>query len=104
LKDGETDEPSVAERVWQVIALIPKGRVATYGPVALLCGTAGRCASGGTPVEVISRPDRRFPWHRVVNASGRDFIAQRISGGFARQQRLLKKERGLRSTRRGESP
>ena len=90
MKDGETDEPSVAERVWQVIALIPKGRVATYGQVALLAGLPGGARRVGRLLSHLP-PGSKIPWHRVVNASGGISLPAH-SGGFARQQRLLKKE------------
>ncbi len=90
MKRDRTDEPSIAERVWQVIALIPKGRVATYGQVAELAGLPGRARRVGT---LLSRlpAGSKIPWHRVINAAGGISLPE-DSGGFSRQQRLLKKE------------
>lgn len=90
MRNGESDEPSIAEQVWQVIALIPKGRVATYGQVAELAGLPGGARQIGRLLSQLP-PGSRIPWHRVINASGGISLPEH-SGGFSRQQRLLKKE------------
>lgn len=90
MKRGPSDEPSIAERVWQVIALIPKGRVATYGQVAALAGLPGRARRVGNLLSSLPSGSK-IPWHRVINASGGISLPE-DSGGFSRQQRLLKKE------------
>lgn len=84
------DEPSISERVWHVIASIPKGRVATYGQVADLAGLPGGARRVGKILSQLPR-GTRIPWQRVVNASGGISLPEG-SGGFARQQTLLKKE------------
>jgi methylated-DNA-protein-cysteine methyltransferase related protein len=90
LKRDQPDEPSIAERVWQVIALIPKGRVATYGQVAELAGLQGGARRVGNLLSHLPSGSK-IPWHRVINASGGISLPE-DSGGFSRQQRLLKKE------------
>jgi methylated-DNA-protein-cysteine methyltransferase-like protein len=58
------------ERIWQVVAAIPRGRVCTYGTVAALAGL-GRGARQVGPA-LGRAPDRAgLPWHRVVAAGGR---------------------------------
>ncbi|RJO79903.1 DNA methyltransferase [Nocardia panacis] len=55
------------ERVRELVALIPPGRVATYGDIAAAAGLS-------TPRTVgwIMRTDAAdLPWHRVIGASGR---------------------------------
>ena len=69
MKRAQSDEPSIAEQVWQVIALIPKGRVATYGQVAELAGFPGGARRVGRILSQLPSGSR-IPWHRVVNASG----------------------------------
>lgn len=64
------DQPdSFQQRIWQIVAAIPAGRVATYGDVAQLAGSprAARQVGG-----VLSRlpPGSTLPWHRVVNRHG----------------------------------
>lgn len=61
------DNIGFKERVYDVVAHIPKGRVMTYGQIAAICGNAqaarivGGLAHFGDPV---------LPWQRVVNKSG----------------------------------
>ena len=58
------------QRVWQVVASIPLGKVASYGQVATLAGVprgarlVGRIM-GALPV------DSNLPWHRVIRADGK---------------------------------
>jgi methylated-DNA-protein-cysteine methyltransferase-like protein len=84
------DQPGIAEQIWQVIALIPKGRVATYGQVAELAGVPGGARRVGRLLSRLPRGSR-IPWHRVVNASGGISLPE-SSGGYARQRRLLTRE------------
>ena len=55
------------QRVWQAIAAIPYGQVASYGDIARLIGSAPRAvgqACGRNPLPII------IPCHRVVAAQG----------------------------------
>ncbi|TQF73214.1 DNA methyltransferase [Rhodococcus spelaei] len=55
------------ERVRELVASIPPGRVATYGDIAAAAGL-----SSPRTVGWIMRTDSSdLPWHRVVPASGR---------------------------------
>lgn len=56
-----------AERVFALVAEIPKGRVMTYGQIAALCGSAqaSRIVGG---IAHFGPPD--LPWQRVVNKKG----------------------------------
>ncbi|MBW1214015.1 MGMT family protein [Pantoea allii] len=60
---------SFKQRIWQIVAAIPPGKVTTYGDVALLAGSprAARQVGG-----VLSRlPEgSTLPWHRVINRHG----------------------------------
>lgn len=58
------------ERIWHVVAAIPRGRVESYGGVARRAGLPRHArlvvrALKAAPGEL------DLPWHRVVNASGR---------------------------------
>jgi alkylated DNA nucleotide flippase Atl1 len=55
-----------AERVLDVVAMIPEGRVLAYGDVARLLGEGGPRAVG----TVLARFGGGVPWHRVVRADG----------------------------------
>ncbi|MFT4820615.1 MAG: methylated-DNA-protein-cysteine methyltransferase-like protein [Candidatus Pseudothioglobus sp.] len=71
------------ESVWQLVATIPSGRVATYGQIATLAGAPQQSRLVG---RILSRlpTDTRLPWYRVINAQGK------ISNpNLDRQQQLL---------------
>ncbi len=52
-----------------VVADIPKGRLTTYGQVALLAGFPGRARHVGWVLSGLPN-GTKLPWHRVVNAQG----------------------------------
>jgi methylated-DNA-protein-cysteine methyltransferase-like protein len=86
-----TDD-GVAERVWQVVALIPRGRVTTYGRVAALAGIPGGARRVGRILSQLPR-GTRLPWHRVVNASGG--ISLPAGSTAQRRQRSLLRAEGI---------
>lgn len=71
-------------RIWQTIAGIPAGRVASYGQVALLAGLPGRARLVGRALRE-TPDDVELPWHRVLNASGR--LAFPVDSESYREQR-----------------
>jgi methylated-DNA-protein-cysteine methyltransferase-like protein len=71
------------ERVRALVALIPAGRVSTYGDIATVAGLSSPRIVGW-----IMRTDSSdLPWHRVITASGRP--AKHL---VARQLELLRAE------------
>lgn len=70
-----------AERIRQVVAEIPAGRVATYGQVAALAGLPGGARQVGRALARLPE-DTRLPWQRVVRASG----ASALAGASAERQ------------------
>lgn len=60
---------SLKQTIWQVVAAIPAGNVATYGQVARLAGYPNHARYVGTTMKSLPR-DTRLPWHRVVNSKG----------------------------------
>lgn len=78
------------EPIWNVVARIPAGRVASYGQVAALAGYPRGARLVG---RALSRaPDSLgLPWHRVVNAAGRISLPAG-SPGFAEQVHRLRAE------------
>jgi methylated-DNA-protein-cysteine methyltransferase related protein len=55
------------QQVYDLVAIIPEGRVMTYGQIAALCGSPGAARVVG---QVAHFGAEDLPWHRVVNASG----------------------------------
>lgn len=61
--------PRFKEKVYEVVAKIPKGKVATYKQVAALAGSAGAARAVGTLMK--NNPDMsKVPCHRVVGSDG----------------------------------
>ena len=78
-------EPTPEMRVWQVVSMIPKGKVATYGQVAALAGMPAHARFVGAVLRRLPS-NTKLPWQRVVNAGLR--ISLR-GGGEAEQKRRL---------------
>ena len=78
------------QRIWDVVAEIPYGKVATYGQVARIAGLAGHARQVGYALH--STPDGLdIPWHRVINAQGR-ISFPKGSPSYKRQRELLEAE------------
>ena len=78
------------EKIYEVVKNIPKGRVATYGQVALLAGNPRWARVVGYALHVNPEPGI-IPCHRVVNREGR--VAPGFAfGGEGVQRQLLESE------------
>jgi methylated-DNA-protein-cysteine methyltransferase-like protein len=91
-----TDKPlqpiPTYERIYEVVRLIPPGRVATYGQVASIVGNCTARMVGYAMAAL--PPGSGVPWQRVINAQGK--ISLRAdSAGNSRQRQLLEEE-GIR--------
>jgi methylated-DNA-protein-cysteine methyltransferase-like protein len=56
------------QRVWKLVAKIPKGRVVTYGMLSEMIER--RLTPVGVGWALRAAPEDALPWHRVVNAKG----------------------------------
>lgn len=83
-------QPSFFEQVYAIVARIPRGRVATYGQVALLAGKPGGARTVGWAMRA-APPERNLPCHRVVARTGQLAPAY-VFGGKSAQQRMLEEE------------
>jgi methylated-DNA-protein-cysteine methyltransferase-like protein len=61
-----TDE-AFKNRVYDLVAQIPKGRVMTYGQIAAYCGAAWAAWEVG---QIAHTGPSDLPWQRVVNKEG----------------------------------
>ncbi len=78
------------EKIYEVVKSIPKGKVATYGQVALLAGNPRWARVVGYALHVNPYPGI-IPCHRVVNREGR--VAPGFAfGGEGIQRQLLESE------------
>ena len=87
-KDNQDQTPDRRTLIWQVVAMIPSGQVATYGQIAALIGLPSHARFVGTTLRQLPK-NTKLPWHRVVNAGLR--ISQR-GGGEAIQRKRLEAE------------
>ena len=78
------------EKIYKVVKSIPKGKVATYGQVAMLAGNPRWARVVGYALHVNPDPST-IPCHRVVNREGR--VAPGFAfGGEGVQRQLLESE------------
>lgn len=63
-------DPTLKERILQTIALIPEGKVCTYGKVADYAGAERRARLVGTTLKQLPAGSK-IPWHRVINSQGK---------------------------------
>ena len=75
-------------RVHAVVALLPHGRLATYGQVADWIGAYGCARQVGWALRRLSLPTS-IPWQRVVNARGRISMSLSREGSDWIQRELL---------------
>ena len=78
------------QKIWDKIAEIPYGSVATYGQIADLVGLPKHARMVGyalrnTPANL------QIPWHRVINARGEPAFPV-DSDSYRRQRQLLEDE------------
>lgn len=78
------------EKIYQVLASIPHGRLCSYGEVAKLAGLPGRARWVGRTLSQLPA-DTRLPWYRVVNAQGKISFTEG-SEGYRRQLGHLQDE------------
>jgi len=64
------DKASFYEQVYQVVALIPKGRVTSYGAIAAYLGAKSSSRMVGYAMNDSNKNKLDIPAHRVVNRNG----------------------------------
>ena len=81
---------AMKEQVYEFVKSIPRGKVATYGQIALYLGNRNFARVVGNILHGNPDPEH-IPCHRVVNAQGRLSSAYAF-GGIAVQRCLLESE------------
>lgn len=84
------------DRIYEWIRRIPRGKVATYGQIAILAGYPRQARRVGQALGAPHAPDD-LPWQRVINSQGRvSARAPRPDRGIgireAEQEERLKRE------------
>jgi len=82
-------ETPFAQKVYAVVAKIPRGQTRTYGQVAAAAGRPGAARAVGTIMSK-NRDTKRVPCHRVVRADGK--MGDYAFGGPKKKLALLKRE------------
>ncbi|HUL60648.1 MAG TPA: MGMT family protein [Anaeromyxobacteraceae bacterium] len=86
--------PSGWSRYYRLVRRIPRGRVATYGAVALLAGKPRGARQVGYALAALRGARHDVPWQRVLGARPRGMAAVSILDpvGAAVQRKLLERE------------
>jgi len=78
------------QRVYEIVARIPRGKVVTYGQIAAALGDPRRARTVGWALHSTAEW-LDIPWHRVVNSSG-GISTRHIVGELSIQRKLLENE------------
>ena len=77
--------PNFYEQVYEVVRLIPKGKVMSYGGVARQCGRPGVARAVGYALHMVPA-HAHVPWWRVINSYGRISIPNPEAAELQRQK------------------
>ena len=86
----------VYEQIYQLVQLIPAGRVSTYGKIAHILGCSARQVGYAMSMAPY---DQNIPWQRVVNSQG--LISNRSNGFPDPIQRILLEQEGIDFNEKG---
>ena len=80
------------DRIYEIVRLIPKGQVATYGQIAELANLAGKARVVGYALYRVDLQGLDIPWQRVVNVKGKVSLSPLRFGTDYLQRSLLESE------------
>ena len=82
--------PRFFDQVYQIVSRLPRGKVVTYGQLALAVGNPRAARTVGWAMHR-APPERKLACHRVVSASGR-LAPDHVFGGPEIQRSMLEEE------------
>lgn len=85
------NENPIYQQIYDIVRLIPEGKVANYGQIAAMLAHCTPRMVGYAMAALPSGSD--VPWHRVINSQGK--ISQRAGGDGENIQRLLLETEGV---------
>ncbi|WP_333653339.1 MGMT family protein [Acinetobacter johnsonii] len=88
---AESIVKELAPMIFQVIAQIPYGRVASYGQIARLAGIPKHSRLVGYVLKHMDA-DSSLPWYRVINSQGKISLSRLNDQGQNIQAQLLMAE------------
>ena len=95
---GEMEGEGFFQRVYDMVAQIPYGKVATYGQIALYLGYPRAARTVGWALHALPE-GTEIPWHRVINSQGR--VSTSCLTHSADLQRAMLEEEGILFDERG---
>lgn len=82
------------QEVYELVKKIPRGRVTTYGRIAVLLGSPRAARAVGYALNALKKENsQNIPWQRVINARGQ--ISSKGDTFRAQLQRQLLEEEGI---------
>lgn len=91
MKSG-TKSPTFKDKVFTIVAKIPKGKLMTYKEVATKAGSPGASRAVGSILKTNYNP--KIPCHRVIRSDGK--MGGYNRGGIEKKLLILKKEKALK--------
>lgn len=83
------------QKIYDAVKQIPRGKVATYGHIALLAGIPNGARQVGyalAALDDLMPPKQTVPWQRVVNRKGEISYSFSRGGGDDVQRMMLEEE------------
>ncbi|HEX7415349.1 MAG TPA: MGMT family protein [Bacteroidia bacterium] len=92
MKSPSSTPPDFFDMVYQVVRLIPRGRVTSYGAIAKYLGAAGSSRLVGYAMNGSHNKKPRVPAHRVVNRNGMLTGKHHFANPYEMQELLAKEK------------
>jgi len=92
MKSESSTPPDFFDMVYQVVRLIPKGRVTSYGAIAKYLGAAGSSRLVGYAMHGAHNQKPKVPAHRVVNRNGLLTGKHHFANPYEMQELLAKEK------------
>lgn len=82
------------EKVLKAVSLVPQGKVASYGQIALMVGVPRAAITVG---QILHEYGDKYPWWRVINSAGR--ISTTCEKHTAQRQKEYLEKEGVKVTK-----
>ena len=87
-----SDSAQGYRNIYRVVRRIPRGKVATYGQIAVLVGIPRQARQVGYALHALPRGSD-VPWQRVINGKGE--VSERSMPGVEAMQRAVLESEGV---------
>lgn len=86
MKSSTNKAETFTQRVIRAIRSVPRGKVATYGLIALVAGNPRGARQVAWTLHSVTEKEK-LPWHRLINSQGK--ISLPKGAGYETQKELL---------------